>query len=172
MSILNNFWQCSSVGADVLISSGGGGGSVQFHSSNLKKLTTLLDFFQNSQVISTTLCTYKDTKKKKVNIRGELKKKWTGFRAYNSCSWAAIIKWQSSVESYYIYNPRDFKYYQAWHPLVVQGVCKNNLLKLDETFCTWKSNNKHWKWRSLQLSSSMFWPRRAKVKVVQKTRCQ
>ena len=51
MSILNNFWQCSSVGADVLISSGGGGGSVQFHSSNLKKLTTLLDFFQNSQVI-------------------------------------------------------------------------------------------------------------------------
>ena len=74
MSILNYFWQCSSVGADVLISSGGGGGSVQFHSSNLKKLTTLLDFFQNSQVISTTLCTYKDTKKKKVNIRGELKK--------------------------------------------------------------------------------------------------
>ena len=58
MSILNNFWQCSSVGADVLISSGGGGGSVQFHSSNLKKLTTLLDFFQNSQVISTTLCTF------------------------------------------------------------------------------------------------------------------
>ena len=28
------------------------------------------------------------------------------------------------LTSYYIYNPRDFKY-QAWHPLVVQGVCKN-----------------------------------------------
>ena len=66
-----------------------------------------------------------------------------------------------------IWRKNTFKY-RVWHHLVVQGMCKSHLLKLDETFCTWKSTNQSWKWRSLQLNSSMFWPRKFEMKVVQK----
>ena len=38
-----------------------------------------------------------------------------------------------------IYTEYTGQYFlPAWHPLFVQGVRKNHLLKLGETFCTWK----------------------------------
>ena len=46
----------------------------------------------------------KRTLEKKSCYKGWTKKKWTGFGAYNSCSWAAIVKWQSSVESSYNFH--------------------------------------------------------------------
>ena len=75
----------------------------------------------------------------------------------------------NNASSYYIYNPRDFKY-RAWHPLVVRGVCKNHLLKPDETFCTWKSINMWWKWHYLHHESPTSWPLKIELKSVQRYR--